>query len=104
MYVFPAIGLASVLAHTSTITQSMIYAAAASLADSLTDAERNNPRTASVLYPDLGRIRAVSVTVARGVIRAAQMEGVDRNAVLKGMSDAQLEAVIKECMYDPFAS
>ena len=104
MYVFPAIGLASVLAHTSTITQSMIYAAAASLADSLTDAERNDPSTASVLYPDLSRIRAVSVRVARGVVRAAQMEGVDRNAVLKGMSDEQLEDMIRDCMYDPFAA
>ena len=104
MYVFPAIGLASVLAHTSTITQSMIYASAAALAASLTAAERDDPTTASVLYPDLGRIRAVSVRVARGVVRAAQAEGVDRNAVLKGMSDAQLDGVIRDCMYDPFAA
>ena len=123
MYIFPALGLAAVLAHTAIIPQAMVYAAAASLAESLDEAERADPY---VLYPDLARIREVSVAVARGVIRAAQREGVDRNALLREMGDEddaegknddgshghdrgenggggkRVEGVVRECMYDPF--
>jgi malate dehydrogenase (oxaloacetate-decarboxylating)(NADP+) len=53
------------------------------------------------LYPDIARIREVSVTVTRGVIRAAQRDGVDREVQLRAMSDAELEAWIRGMMYDP---
>jgi malate dehydrogenase (oxaloacetate-decarboxylating)(NADP+) len=97
MYVFPGIGLAAILSKALTITQNMIYASAESLAESLLPEEVKR----NWLYPDIARIREVSVTVTRGVIRAAQRDGVDREVQLRAMSDAELEAWIRGMMYDP---
>ncbi|KAI9872456.1 MAG: hypothetical protein M1830_001603, partial [Pleopsidium flavum] len=74
MYVFPGIGLGAILSKSTTITQSMIYASASALSTSVLPSELAQ----GWLYPDISRIRDVSVTVARGVIRAAQEAGVDR--------------------------
>jgi malate dehydrogenase (oxaloacetate-decarboxylating)(NADP+) len=54
-----------------------------------------------MLYPDITRIRDVSVTVARQVIRQAQKQKIDREKSIRGLSDDQLDAWIKERMYDP---
>lgn len=53
------------------------------------------------LYPDIARIRDVSVVVAMGVIRAAQKAGVDREVRIRGMGDEGLEKWVRERMYDP---
>lgn len=97
MYVFPGIGLGTILSKSITVTQSMIYASAAALSTSLLPAERDR----GWLYPAICRIRDVSVVVARGVIRAAQDAGVDREVRLRGMPDDELERWIRERMYDP---
>jgi malate dehydrogenase (oxaloacetate-decarboxylating)(NADP+) len=76
----------------------MIYASAQSLSESLNKKERAD----GWLYPDIRRIREVSVVVTRGVIRAAQKNGVDRATDLRNLDDAQLDAFIEENMYDPF--
>lgn len=80
------------------ITQNMIYASASALSTSLTDEEV----AANWLYPDVNRIRDVSVIVARGVIKAAKEDGVDRELALRNLQDAELDAYIRERMYDPF--
>jgi malate dehydrogenase (oxaloacetate-decarboxylating)(NADP+) len=98
MYVFPGIGLGAILSKSVSITQDMIYASAESLSTSLTKQERAD----GWLYPDIRRIREVSVVVTRGVIRAAQKNGVDRATNLRQMDDAQLDSYIKENMYNPF--
>jgi malate dehydrogenase (oxaloacetate-decarboxylating)(NADP+) len=98
MYVFPGIGLGAIICQAVSITQDMIYASAESLSTSLNKQEVAD----GWLYPDIRRIREVSVVVTRGVIRAAQKNGVDRAVELRSMSDAQLDAYIKERMYDPF--
>lgn len=97
MYVFPGIGLATILCEAAHVTESMIYASAAGLAASLNADEIAR----GDLYPELKRVRQVSVTVAREVIRAAQREGVDRHKMLQFMSDAELDAFIVSKMYDP---
>lgn len=97
MYVFPGIGLAAILSKSVRVTQSMIYASAVALSTALTPDEVAQ----GWLYPDITRIREVSVTVARGVIRAAQREGVDRELALRNLDDARLDAYIRERMYDP---
>jgi len=98
MYVFPGIGLGAILSQAVSITQDMIYASAESLA-----ASRNKQEVADGwLYPDIRRIREVSVVVTRGVIRAAQKNGVDRATDLRNLDDAQLDAFIVERMYNPF--
>ena len=97
MYVFPGIGLGTILSQATTITQSMIYASATSLSHSLLP----NETSQGWLYPEIARIRDVSVVVAMGVIRAAQKAGVDREQSIKGMDDEQLEKWVRAKMYDP---
>ena len=97
MYVFPGIGLGSILSKATTVTQSMIYASATSLSTSLNKQEVSD----GWLYPEIGRIRDVSVVVAMGVIRAAQEAGVDREVRIKDMGDEELEKWVRSKMYDP---
>ncbi|KAF2876726.1 hypothetical protein BDV95DRAFT_674583 [Massariosphaeria phaeospora] len=97
MYVFPGIGLGAILSEAVSVTQDMIYASAESLSTSLNKQEVAD----GWLYPDIRRIREVSVIVTRGVIRAAQQNGVDRAVKLRSLNDEQLDAYIKERMYDP---
>lgn len=97
MYVFPGIGLGTILSKATTVTQSMIYASATSLSTSLNPSEVSQ----GWLYPEIGRIRDVSVVVAMGVIKAAQEAGVDREQSIKGMGDAELEKWVRSKMYDP---
>ena len=97
IYVFPGIGLGTILCEAAHITQSMIYASATAVAASLTPLERAK----GWIYPELARIREVSVQVARHVIRAAQEEGLDRNKVLQFLNDDDLDQYIRDRMYDP---
>ncbi|KAF1816300.1 hypothetical protein P152DRAFT_428263 [Eremomyces bilateralis CBS 781.70] len=98
MYVFPGIGLGAILCRSVNITQDMIYASAESLSISLNAQERAD----GWLYPDIRRIREVSVEVAIGVIRAAQKNSVDRELNLRNLSDAELREYVQQRMYDPF--
>jgi len=98
MYVFPGIGLGAIISKAVSITQDMIYASAESLSTALNKQEVAD----GWLYPDIRRIREVSVVVTRGVIRAAQKNGVDRAIELRALTDAQLDSYIKERMYDPY--
>lgn len=99
MYVFPGIGLGSILSKATTITQSMIYASATALSSSLNPTEKSD----GWLYPNIGRIRDVSVVVAAGVIRAARKAGVDREVRIKDMGDDELISWVRSRMYDPHA-
>lgn len=99
MYVFPGIGLGTILSKATTVTQSMIYASATSLSTSLHPSEVEQ----GWLYPEIGRIRDVSVVVAMGVIRAAQEARVDREQSIKGMGDEELEKWVRSKMYDPLS-
>lgn len=97
MYVFPGIGLGTVLCEAVHVTQEMVYASAVGLAESLTDEEREK----GWLYPNLDRIRAISVIVARSVIRAAQKENLDKNKTLQWLNDMELDNYIRSKMYNP---
>ncbi|KAI9769544.1 MAG: hypothetical protein M1840_004022 [Geoglossum simile] len=99
MYVFPGIGLGAILSKAVNITQEMIYASAVSLSTSLAPEEVEQ----GWLYPEISRIRDVSVIVARGVIRTAQKQGLDRELMLRDLSDAELDRYIQSRMYDPKA-
>ena len=97
MYVFPGIGLGTILSKATVVTQSMIYASAEALSTALSPSEKAQ----DWLYPELARIRDVSVIVAMGVIRAAQGAGVDRETRIKDMKDEELEKWVRSKMYDP---
>jgi malate dehydrogenase (oxaloacetate-decarboxylating)(NADP+) len=98
MYVFPGIGLGAILCKAVNVTQDMIYASGEYLSHSLSAEEE----AARYLYPDISRIREVSVVVTRGVIRAAQKNGVDRELSIRNLNDQQLDEYIRQRMYDPF--
>jgi malate dehydrogenase (oxaloacetate-decarboxylating)(NADP+) len=98
MYVFPGIGLGAILCKAVNVTQDMIYASGEYLSHALTPEEKKR----KLLYPDITRIREVSVVVTRGVIRAAQIDGVDRELAIRNLSDEQLDEYIRQRMYDPF--
>jgi len=97
MFVFPGIGLASLLCRASSVTDSMIEASALALADSLTPEEQAD----DLLYPRIARIRDISAQVAHRVVRTAQKAGVDRAKALRAMSDDQLLSFIKSKMWSP---
>lgn len=98
MYVFPGIGLGAILSKASQITQAMIYASGISLSNALTPEEINR----GLLYPDLARIRDVSVQVASGVIQAAlEIPRLVRNERFNLTVPDELESAIRQRMYDP---
>ncbi|KAK9681166.1 hypothetical protein K7432_015726 [Basidiobolus ranarum] len=72
MYIFPGLGLGAILSRPSRITDTIIYASAAALADSLTEDERKS----HLLYPRIDRIREVSAVVAAAVCRQAVKENL----------------------------
>ncbi|KAL3419476.1 NADP-dependent malic enzyme [Phlyctema vagabunda] len=99
MYIFPGLGLASILCKATHITDAMIYRSATALADSLTPQEKDEGR----LYPAIERIRDVSVRVACEVIRQAQSDDVDGESMkreLRQLGDAALEDWVRARMYD----
>lgn len=98
MYVFPGIGLGAILSKSVSVTQNMIYASAEALSTSMLPEEISD----HWLYPNIRRIRDVSVIVTRGVIRAAQADKVDRELALRNIDDKQLDEYILNRMYDPY--
>lgn len=99
MYVFPGIGLGTILSKAIKVTPGMIYASGDALPTMISEEEKQM----ALLYPQITRIREVSVRVARYVIRAAQKDNVDRLHHLREMSDKDLDEFIRERMYDPHA-
>ncbi|KAL9003684.1 MAG: hypothetical protein Q9188_003465 [Gyalolechia gomerana] len=97
MYVFPGIGLGTILSKATVVTQSMIYSSAEALSTALNPSETAQ----GWLYPEIARIRDVSVNVTMGVIKAAQEAGVDRETRIKGMNNEELEKWVRSKMYDP---
>ena len=77
-----------------------MHASAQALAESLTEAETER----NLLYPDVDRIREVSIAVAVGVIQSAQKLGVDRNEELRGKGRAAIEKAVRDRMYHPLLS
>jgi malate dehydrogenase (oxaloacetate-decarboxylating)(NADP+) len=79
------------------LTSFKIYASAVALSTAINTNEINAGR----LYPELERIREVSVIVAREVIREAQRQRLDEEKSIRDLSDAELDAWIRVRMYDP---
>ena len=70
MYIFPGIGLGTILSKATNVTDGMVEQAAVALAESLTEEEKQ----AGLVYPRLTRIRDISAQIALAVIRAAQKD------------------------------
>ncbi|KAF7426262.1 hypothetical protein PC9H_008630 [Pleurotus ostreatus] len=97
MYIFPGLGMGAILSRASSVTDSMVEASSLGLANSLTPEEH----AMGLLYPQVERIREISVAIATSVIRAAQKAGVDRSPDLRSMSDADLATFVASKMWQP---
>lgn len=92
VFVFPGLGLGTIVSSASQVTDSMISASAQALADSLTDAELDG-RT---LMPEVSRLWDVCGNVALAVAKQAVEDGVAPAA-----SDDELAANINDYRWRP---
>ncbi|KAF5315039.1 hypothetical protein D9619_007319 [Psilocybe cf. subviscida] len=100
MYIFPGIGLGTILSKAKHVTDSMVEQASIALAGSL-----NADESASeLMYPRLTRIRDISAKIALAVIRAAQKDNVDENPIFRNLSDDALLDYIKAKQWQPASS
>jgi malate dehydrogenase (oxaloacetate-decarboxylating)(NADP+) len=72
MFIFPGMGLGAVVSGASKITDDMFFTAAKTLAHMVTDEEL----AAGTLYPDLSKIRQISLSIAASVCRLAWDRGL----------------------------
>ncbi len=91
-YIFPGVGLGVIAVEAPRITDGMFVAAARALSELAP--VRRNPE--APLLPPPGEVRAVSRQVATAVAREAQREGV-----VEGLSDAEMERRIVARMWTP---
>lgn len=87
VFIFPGLGLGTIVSHASEVTDSMISAASHALADSLSDDEL----AARCLMPEVSRLWDVTGAVAFTVAEYAMKEGVAEK-----MSSADLQAKIDD--------
>ena len=83
VFVFPGIGLGSIVAAASEITDTMIGAAATALAGSLTDAEIREP----CLMPEVTRLWDICGDVALAVATQAVLDGVAGQKNVAGLEE-----------------
>lgn len=92
VFIFPALGFASLIGEAREVTDAMITAASKTLAETLTEEEL----AAGLLYPDVGRLRDVTAQVAAGVLDAALSDG---SATIEAPAD--VHAFVREHMWSP---
>ncbi|KAI8979965.1 hypothetical protein BDB01DRAFT_250185 [Pilobolus umbonatus] len=97
MYMFPGLGLGSILSRPQSITNRIILSASKALADSLTEEERSK----GLLYPDLKRIRDVSVSVASAVCQQAVEDKISTSSIFKSLHPNEYADYIKSQMWSP---
>lgn len=92
VFIFPGVGLGTVVSRASQITDGMITAAAAALAESLTGTELSD----SCLMPEISRLWDVSGEVGLAVANQAVIDGV-----AKKISSDEMQARIDEYRWLP---
>ncbi|CAH0022608.1 unnamed protein product [Clonostachys rhizophaga] len=105
VYVFPGLGLGTILSKASRVTDDMVYTAAVALADSVNKEERE----IGLIYPRIDRVRETSIVIAREVMKSARRGGVSKLEdsqwnLWDQQGDAVLDAYIKDRVYDPLCS
>lgn len=92
MFIFPGVGLGGVSCGARKITDAMFYTAAKTLAHMVTDGEL----ATGTMYPDLRKIRQISLAIATAVCRAAYEEGL---ATVPEPQD--IRTYVRDRMYQP---
>jgi malate dehydrogenase (oxaloacetate-decarboxylating)(NADP+) len=91
-YIFPGLGLGAVGCECTAVTDGMFLAAADALSMQVDEADLAE----GAVYPPLGRVRAVSLSIAVAVAEAAY-----RDSVARLPRPDSLEAHLASLMYDP---
>jgi malate dehydrogenase (oxaloacetate-decarboxylating)(NADP+) len=92
MFIFPGIGLGAIASGSQRVTDSMFFTAAKTLAQMVTEEELE----AGTLYPDLGKIRQISLAIATSVCRLAWDQGL---AQYEQPDD--IREYVRSCMWHP---
>ena len=91
-YIFPGVGLGVIASESTRVTDEMFYTAARVLAELVTEQDLMVGR----LYPDLKRIREVSLKIGTAVAAVAFDRGLTTM-----LRPADLEAHVRDVMFDP---
>lgn len=91
-FVFPGIGLGALVAEATEVTDGMFSAAGIALAGSVSEDEL----AVSQLYPDIGRLRNVTRTIAVAVAKQALRESVGRD-----LAEEDVDAAVGRFMWTP---
>jgi len=92
MFIFPGVGLGASVCQAKKVTDAMFYMAAKTLAEMVTE-EELNLRT---VYPDLRKIRKISLTIATAICEMAFDEGLARIE-----RPANIREFVKQKMFIP---
>jgi malate dehydrogenase (oxaloacetate-decarboxylating)(NADP+) len=92
MFIFPGIGLGAVVCGAKKVTDGMFFIAAKTLAHMVTEEELNS----GTVYPDLEKIRQISLAIATAVCRLAYDEGLAQYP-----EPEDLRQYVRDCMYHP---
>jgi malate dehydrogenase (oxaloacetate-decarboxylating) len=92
MFIFPAVGLAVLAAKATAITDELFHAAAAALADCVTQPQRE----AGLLYPPMTELR----TSARAVAAAVYTSAVEQN-LCEPVTETQMRVRLGQEAWDP---
>jgi malate dehydrogenase (oxaloacetate-decarboxylating)(NADP+) len=92
MFIFPGIGLGAVICGARKVTDEMFYTAAKTLAHMVTEEELSS----GTIYPDLGKIRQISLAIATAVCRLAYDNDLARYA-----EPEDIRQHVRDCMYHP---
>jgi malic enzyme len=92
-FVFPGIGLGTIVAHASKVTDGMLAAAARALAEEVSKEDLDS----GSLFPKIRQLRAVTAKVAQAVARRAQKDGVARRQI----EEAHLADAVEHAMWEP---
>jgi len=92
MFIFPGVGLGAVACGARKVTDEMFFTAAKTLAHIVTEDEL----AAGTIYPDLGKIRQISLAIASAIGMLAWEQGLARYA-----EPDDIREYVRACMYHP---
>lgn len=92
MFIFPGVGLGAIACGAEKVTDEMFFTAAKTLANMVTDEEL----AAGTLYPDLRKIRQISLSIATAICHLAW----DNNIARYDEPD-DIRTHVRRCMWNP---